>query len=231
MPSIVIDYAGWLSALDEPQFERVAEAAETVLSIQQALASENLSLLGELLRDHGEEPIRVWAHYPKGDCRDSQTGAMFYYHAHDPDGWDRDEHGHFHLFFRPAGEVEFTHVMALSMSALGLPIGVFATNCWVTDERIRPASQILQRLDERWEINRARPSWLVAQWLNAMVTLLRPHAGALLRQRDQVLSSADAMEDATNPVLANRDIHVLSELPLDLPPMLLSIQDEAKKRF
>ncbi len=231
MPTEIIDYADWLNTLNEPQFDRVAEAAETLLTIQQALSSEHLSLLGELLRDQGEGPTRAWVHYPQDDCRDAHTGAMYYYHTHDPEDWERNEHGHFHLFFRPQAEGEFTHIMALSMNTQGFPIGVFATNGWVTDEKIQPAHQILQRLDEQWEINRARPSWLVAQWLNAMVTLLRPHAETLLRQRDGKIASAGAMQADSNPILANRDIHVLSELPLDLPPLLLSVQNEAKRRF
>ncbi len=224
------DYAGWLNTLDEDQFERIAEAAETLLTIQQALSDENLSLLGELLRDHGEAPTHVWTHYPKDDCRDPQTGAMFYYHSHDPDGWDRDEHGHFHLFFRPEAKGEFTHILALSMSHQGLPVGIFATNGWVTDEIMQPADQILQHLDDHWEINRARPSWLVSQWLNAMLTLLRPHAEILLKQRDQRIAAAGTWDETTNPVLANRDRHVLSQIPLDLPPILLSVQNAAKQQ-
>ncbi len=231
MPTEIIDYTGWLSTLNEPQFDRVAEAAETLLTIQQALSNEHLSLLGELLRDQGDEPTRAWVHYPQDDCRDVFTGAMYYYHTHDPEDWVRDEHGHFHLFFRPQAEGEFTHIMALSMNTQGFPIGVFATNGWVTDEKMQPAHQILQRIDEHWEINRVRPSWLVAQWLNAMMTLLRPHAETLLQQRDGKIASAGAMQDETNPILANREIHVLSELPLDLPPLLQSVQNEAKRRF
>ncbi len=227
----MIDYAGWLSALDETAFGRLADAAETVLTVQEALSHEQLSLLGELLRDEGEDPIRAWAHYPDEDCRDPQSGAMFYYHAHDPGDWQRDEHGHFHLFFRPHAEGAFTHIMALSMNAQGLPVGLFATNAWVTDETMQAADAVLQRLDDGWEINRARPSWLVAQWLNAMVTLLRPHVGELLRQRDRLIATGGALDDATNPVLMDRNTHVLSEMPLELPKLLCSVQDEAQSRF
>jgi hypothetical protein len=227
----MIDYAGWLGSLDPTAFERMANAAETVLTIQEALSNEPLSLLGELLRDEAEGPIRAWTHYPDADCRDPQSGAMFYYHAHDPDEWKRDEHGHFHLFFRPQADGPFTHIMALSMNARGLPVGLFATNGWVTDETMQSADRVLQRLDAGWEINRARPSWLVAQWLNAMVNLLRPHADALLRQRDRVIATGGSMDEETNPILMDRNTHVLGELPLELPAILRSVQEEALKRL
>ena len=227
----MIDYADWLGSLDNMAFEHLADAAEALLTIQEALSNEQLSLLEELLRDEGDGPIRTCAHYPAEDCRDPQSGAMFYYHAHDPDGWNRNEHGHFHLFFQPQASEAFTHIMALSMNSRSLPIALFATNGWVTGESMQPAHEILRRLDQHWEINRARPSWLVAQWLNAIVALLRPHTAELLLQRDRLIASGGAMDDATNPILIDRNTHVLSELPLALPAILLSVQNETKNRF
>ena len=230
MVGSAIDYPGWLAALDEADFDEVVEAAERVITLHEALANDGISLLGELLRDWGETPIEPWVHYPADDCRDPKSGAMFYYHAHEPEEWDRDEHGHFHLFVRPEADGEFSHVMAISMSAYGVPSALFATNGWVTDEVMRPAGELLQLVDERWEITRARPSWLVVQWLTAMMTLLRPQMEALLEQRDRALRWQLGKAPSTE-VLEDRDTHILSELPLDLMETLAAVQAQAQARF
>jgi len=225
-----IDYPRWLASLPDSSFDDVADAAETILTIQEALTNENLTLLGELLRDEGDAPISVWEHYPADDSRDPATGAMFYYHAHDPKEWDRDEHGHFHLFVRPAPDADFSHIMAVSMTPYGMPNGLFTTNGWVTDETMRPAEEILELLEERWEIARARPSWLVVQWLSAMVRLLRPQVAALLQQRDALLCWTPR-QSPSSEILDDQSTHILSELPLDMVGLLEAIQSEAAIRM
>jgi len=225
-----VDYPRWLAELEVDSFDEVAKAAETVILIHEALANEGISLLGELFRERGEAPIEVWAHYPADDCRDPKSGAMFYYHAHDAAAWNRDEHGHFHLFASRGETDGFSHVMAISMSPYGIPKALFATNGWVTDEVMLPANELLELLGEGWEIARARPSWLVAQWLMAMMTLLRPHVAALLQRRDQMLGWTSEGYTSRN-VMEDRAMHILSELPLDLMDVLEAIQIEAHTRL
>jgi len=224
-----IDYPRWLAGLPESSFNAVADAAETILTIQEALANDSVTLLGELFRDEGDGPITVWEHYPADDSRDPETGAMFYYHAHVPKEWDRDEHGHFHLFVRPSPDAEFSHIMAIAMTPYGVPSGLFATNGWVTDETMRPADEILELLEQRWEIARARPSWLVVQWLGAMVKLLRPQAATLLLQRDQVLDWTPEQAPSSE-ILGDQSRHILAELSLNLVELLEAIQSEAASR-
>jgi hypothetical protein len=230
VPGSAINYSGWLAILDDEALDDVANAAETVLAIHEALANEGISLLGELFRDRDGGPIQAWAHYPPDDCRDPESGAMFYYHAHDPDDWDREEHGHFHLFVRPEVDAGFSHVMAISMTAQGVPHALFATNGWVTDEVMVPAAEVLRLLDERWHIARARPSWLVVQWLTAMVKLLRPHAEALLQCRDGVVGWT-AEGKSSSGILDDRNTHVLGEMSLDYMGMLEAIQTEVRDRL
>lgn len=224
-----VDYARWLAALDTRTFDEVAGVAETMVAIHQALANDGVSVLHELFRDSAEAPVEMWIHYPPDDCRDPDSGAMFYYHIHDPRDWARNEHGHFHLFVRPSSQAAFSHAMAVSMTPHGLPSGLFTTNQWVTDETVRPAAALLQLMDERWEIARARPSWLVVQWLKSLVTLVRPHAEVLLCRRDEALEwtagrgpSVTALEDRTR--------HILSEMPLDLMAILGAVQAETSNR-
>ncbi len=226
----VVDYPLWLRSLDDDSFEVVADAAEQLLAIHKALTNDNLTVQGELFRDRGDAPIYAWAHYPADDFRDPESGAMFYYHAHDPEDWLHDEHGHFHLFVRPTANGDFTHVAALSMTAGGIPQALFATNGWVTDEKMLPADEVLQLLESRWEINRARPSWLVVQWLNAMLELVSPYISSLLHRRDQVLQrAADGKTDTK--LLDDRNTHILSELAFNFTELLESVQKEAIARM
>jgi hypothetical protein len=230
MARTTLDYPSWLSSLDEARFDTVADAAESVLTLHEALANDDLTLLGELFRDSGETPIEAWEHYPPDDSRDPNSGAMFYYHAHDPQEWNRLEHGHFHLFVRPEADASFTHVMAISMTPYGLPNALFATNGWVTDETILPSQEVMQMLEERWDIARARPSWLVVQWLNAVLKLMQPYAAELLQKRDALLGWTDG-NPPSQAILEDRDRHILSDIPIDFMAMLQAVQDEVQKRF
>jgi hypothetical protein len=230
MMQIVPDYTDWLRSLDDEAFNEVADAAESVLVIHEALANDGLTLLGELFREYGDKPIVAWDHYPPDDSRDPNSGAMFYYHAHDPQEWDRDEHGHFHLFVRPQAEADFSHVAAISMTPQGLPTALFATNGWVTDETMLPAEKVTQMVDERWDIARARPSWLVVQWINSIVKLMHPVTAELLRQRDQLLGWTNT-SGPSEKILQDRDRHVLSEVPLDLMALLQAVQEEVQTRY
>ncbi len=231
MNQVSTDYSYWLTTLDEWSFDEVAAAAESVALIHQSLANDKLSIVSEWLRDKADKPIQAWAHYPDDDCCDPETGAMVYYHAHDPDEWGREEHGHFHLFVRSAPEQAFTHVAAVSMSAYGIPVALFATNGWVTDEQMLPSEEVLRLLDDGfWQINRARPSWQVLQWLDALLTLLRPFIEELLLRRDQVIGWTQQGQSSTG-ILDDRDTHVLSELPFDWSEILESVQSEAHIRM
>ena len=206
-------------------------AAESVAAIHQSLANDELSIVSEWLRDSTDNPIQFWSHYPEDDCIDAQSGAMVYYHAHDVNEWDRKEHGHFHLFLRPEPEAAFTHLAALSMSAYGVPLALFATNVWVTDERILPAREILQMLDNgHWSIHRTRPSWQVLQWLDSFLILVRPFLEQLLLRRDEVIDWTPQAQ-SSGDILQDRDTHVLSEIPIDWPRILESVQAEARVRF
>lgn len=230
MPSTV-DYSGWLSTLDDEAFDEVLSAAEAMVQIHEALANDNLSLLNELFRDLDDGPIEQWSHYPADDCIDPSTGAMFYYHAHDPGEWPRDEHGHFHLFVRADDGEGFSHFLAVSMTAYGIPGGLFTTNRWVTDETLLPSGDLMARVDDGFEINRARPSWLVNQWLMALVVLVRPQLDVLLRDRDQALDWTNPAEVPSEDQTEDRDRHILSEMPFDLMKVLADVQVEAGRRF
>ena len=201
------------------------------MQIQEALANDNLSVLNELLRDHDAGSIEQWAHYPVDDCIDPATGAMYYYHAHDPSDWARDEHGHFHLFVRAEADDAYSHFLAVSMSPSGMPSGLFTTNRWVTDEMLLPAAALLDRVETGFEINRARPSWLVAHWLMALVMLVRPYLEVLLFERDRALGWMNTDSVPSEVQTEDRARHVLSELPFDLMNTLLVLRKQVEQRY
>jgi len=198
-----------LAALDEWQ------------SIQSALAADGQTILTELFRDHADSGFDYWAHIPEDDARDPVSGARFYYHAHDPAEWSRQEHGHFHLFLGDPQGAAFSHVVGISMDADGQPRRLFTTNAWVTGETLMPSQRLLSRLPHAFEINRARPSWLVGRWLTALLALVMPEVRELLLARDRALNGTDGeWPDAT--AVEDRGRHVLSECPLDMQAVLVS---------
>ena len=188
-------------------------------SIQAALDADSQTVLTELFRDHDDSGFDYWAHFPADDARDPVSGARFYYHAHDPSDWSLEEHGHFHLFISDPNEPGFSHVVAISMDAKGWPRRLFTTNAWVTGEAMRPAPELLARLPQAFEINRARPSWLVGRWLTCLLALVTPQVSELLLERDRSISGAEGRWPDP-AVLEDRERHVLSECSLDIADVL-----------
>ncbi|MGM0516734.1 MAG: DUF6969 family protein [Pseudomonadota bacterium] len=184
-------------------------------AIQRALVADGQTILTELFRDHADNGFGYWEHFPADDALDAQSGARFYYHAHDPAEWSRDEHGHFHLFLPAETDVGFAHVVAVSMTPDGMPQRLFTTNEWVTGEKLLPAYALLASLPGGFEINRSRPSWLVGRWLGALVALAMPLIEPLLAARDEALTGEGGVWPAS-AVTEDRGCHVLSECELDI---------------
>ncbi len=182
------------------------------------LARDGASVVSAVMGDTAEP--REWTHYPSGDARDTDTGYRFFYHCHRdmPAAWG--EHGHFHLFVRAGvatadGREPLTHLVALSVDARGLPLRVFTTNRWVTDETWRPAPDVLSALDDfRVSPGAARLAG-VADWLAAMTVLFRPQIERVIKARDQRL--ADLASRGSRPnLLDDRRLHVLTSEPVSL---------------
>jgi hypothetical protein len=135
--------------LDDLTLKKLIEAGNELDNCARALTKGGINVVGEVLR--GQGTFYEMDHYPEGDVYDPDHHAQYYYHAHREDA---DEHGHFHTFVRgsalpedmmpatgfqetqpwPRGEDAVAHLVAVSMDAWGKPIGLFATNRWVTDE-------------------------------------------------------------------------------------------------
>ena len=114
------------------------------------------------------------------------------------------------------------------MAANGTLRSLFTTNRWVTDEVWCPAALLCPNYQAGFVIDRARPSWLVVRWLMALITVLSPCIDELLEARDAELAS---FEGGAAGVSENRDLHVVSELPIDLLAALTVIQQEGLRRY
>ncbi len=192
------------------------EAALEVAECQRVLTKAGLNVVGELLRGHGT--FYEDDHYPTGDVFDGETGSQYYYHAHR--GIEL-EHGHFHTFLRGRGllrdgadtvaadadrvpdDGDLVHLVGVSMDPWGFPMGMFATNQWVTGESWLPATE-LEALVGRFSIDHAWPSWPVNRWITALMALFRPQVRALLAQRDQVVADWSDRDDVVDALQDTR---------------------------
>jgi hypothetical protein len=189
-----------LSGLPRGQLELMADAGASVLQCYRVLGKAGMNIVGEVLRGQGD--FVEMEHYPQDDVFDAETHSQYYYHAH---RGDAGEHGHFHTFLRqpgmpiqvlpldhagdepwPCGKDALSHLIGISMDAYGFPVGLFATNRWVTGETWYPASDVIKMLDY-FQIDHAWPSWPVNIWISSMLILFRPQIEALLHQRDLVI--------------------------------------------
>ncbi len=161
------------------------------------MAAEGRMLIERVLPADPAE-FRQWSHYPDGDAIDPNSAARWFYHAHPPESRADGEHGHFHIFLpldvfdgeaiaapddRDAAKV--VHVAALAFDTDGLPTAWLATNRWVTNEYLYPATDIAARMD-RVILDGAgaddHPG--VGRWLTLALASCRDDVVAMLRARD-----------------------------------------------
>lgn len=173
-------------------------------------------------------PMRLWDHYPPQDSVCQRSGARFFYHSHPGENAVAGEHGHLHLFLprtampegalpliapdRAPGPGDFVHLAGLSIDHHGLPIALFTSNRWATDEWLYPAAAIIAALPQ-FSLSHAPGDPLVNRWIGAAVALCAPIIAGLLIERDRVLLARD-------PAGEDRRLAVVSQAPLDLQALL-----------
>ena len=214
-----------------PQVRRqLLAAAEEALGWEDVLARTGDSVVTAVLGD--VSTFYQWQHYPEGDVQDPSTGAQYYYHAHPPGTRPTDEHGHFHLFVRPAeagvdvrpvplpdfeppAEPEdlLCHLVGIAVDAEGRLRELFTTNRWVTAEHWFRAEDVI-RLLPAFAVRHARPSWPLNRWLESVVSAFAPEIAGLVRARDQRVT---AWEDAhAGNVFEDRALEYPATLEVDL---------------
>ncbi|MFQ5533206.1 MAG: hypothetical protein ACE5EM_00080 [Sphingomonadales bacterium] len=203
-------------------------AGEEVFECQRVLGKTSSNAVAELLA--GQGMFYEHNHYPKGDVYDQDTHSQYYYHAH---RGMNGEHGHLHTFLRgkgmpadikpaaidtvserPLGDEALSHLIGISMDAHGLPMGMFTTNRWVTDETWYAAEDVVRMVDI-FLVDHTFPNWAVNRWLNALFRLFKPQIQQLIRERDERIAQwqeahpdRDAFED--------RDLEIVSTTPISV---------------
>ncbi|MGD1934890.1 MAG: hypothetical protein ACFB0Z_10385 [Candidatus Phaeomarinobacter sp.] len=213
---------------DETHADALADAAFGLVDAGAQMAEKGLNPVTLTIGTFdADSPFESWTHYPPGDARDSRSGVQIYYHSHRAG----QEHGHFHIFLR-AGDTasdlipisaadeapgsleadDLFHVVAVTMDATGLPIDLFTTNRWVTDEKMVAATSILPLLD-RLYCTDAFEAPLANQWFSDLFSLFRDDIAQLLVERDQALETINhALNDEAHEVLSTKPISILDRM-------------------
>ncbi len=217
-----------LARLTDAQLIAVRDAGDEVLTCLGAIGRASTNPIARILKHAGQ--FYENAHYPDGDVFDQISGSQYYYHAHRS---GTGEHGHFHTFVRarglpegitpapyagatppPSGDDAICHLIAVSMNATGLPVGLFTTNRWVTAESYFSASDTIRTL-ERFSIDHADPCWATNRFLTALLRLFRPQIEDLIRQRDDTIAGWQSDHPETD-VFEDRALEVTSEMSIDI---------------
>lgn len=215
-------------------------AGEEVMACLGAIGRSGSNPVGRILKHAG--PFYEESHYPDDDVSDKESGSQYYYHAHR----GTDEHGHFHTFVRatgipggiepapysgqsdrPLGSDAICHLIAVSMNANGLPIGLFTTNRWVTAESFYGASDTI-RILENFNVDHAEPCWATNRWLTGLLKLFRPQIIALIEQRDAAIEKW--AKEHPGDVFEDRELEVTSEAAIDIDDQIEAVDHELAKR-
>ena len=189
----------------------LARAAQEALFCERILAKSGENVLRDTLRD--APSVQAWSHYPPGDVFDGETGSQWYYHCHVPPA-DDVEHGHFHCFLRPDGASgPVHHLIAVGVDAHGSLHRLFTVNQWVVGNSWLDAEATIVLL-HRFDVQLAKPSYLVNRWLTAVVRLYENEIAELIRQRDHTLASHMPADGVANR--EDRTLEVTSSLIVDL---------------
>jgi len=168
-------------------------AAQEAAYCERLLAKSGENVLRETLRD---APVTAWEHYPPGDVFDPDSGGQWYYHCHLPPA-DDIEHGHFHCFVRPEGaKGPVHHLIAVGVDAYGKLHRLFTVNQWVVGDTWLDAEPTIA-LVPRFDMQLAKPGYLVNRWLTAVITQYQPEIEALIRERDAVIAKHAGAGDVT----------------------------------
>ncbi|QQR38509.1 DUF6969 family protein [Devosia rhizoryzae] len=185
-------------------------AAQEAAYCERLLAKSGENVLRETLRD---APVTAWSHYPPGDVFDPESGGQWYYHCHLPPA-DDVEHGHFHCFVRPDGaQGPVHHLVAVGVDAYGKLHRLFTVNQWVVGDAWLDAEPTIALLP-RFNMELAKPSYLVNRWLTAIIRQYEPEIEQLIRERDAVLKR-HAGGDDHKTARDDRTLEVTSSLLIE----------------
>lgn len=233
-----------LSNVSTMHLQLMQQGIDEMLAVLEEAAETGYHVLASLLPKSGDDLFNQWQHYPPGDIQDSDSGSIWFYHAHTEDEIARpwNEHGHFHLFrytekLSPDAEAialpaemdmekgGLCHLVAVSFDPNGLPVRIFTTNRWVSGEWMYRAENVIPLLDGYEMVGKNHE--LTSRWLCALLKLYRPQIEWALIERDRKIEELKA---ADPNYAENKEIEVLSAVEFDLAGQIDAIEAEAAKR-
>jgi hypothetical protein len=224
-----------LRGLSHAQLQDLQAAGVEVLTCLAAIGRARTNPVARILK-HGGQFVEN-SHYPDGDVFDHASASQYYYHAHRS---ETGEHGHFHTFVRargfpegvapvpysgdhppPGGDDAICHLIAVSMNPMGLPVGLFTTNRWVTAESYFAAGDVIRILDQ-FQVDHADPCWATNRFLTALLKLFRPQIEELVRARDVCVAAWQQQHPGTD-VYEDRNLEVTSEVAIDIDDQIATV--------
>jgi len=121
-----------------------------------------------------------------------------------------------------------SHVICISMDGPGFPIGLFATNRWVTGETWYNWGDVVSMLDD-WHIDHAYPNLAVNQWISGMMKLFKPQIIALLEHRDAVIEDWQ-QQHPEQDVYEDRKLEVTGEYDIAVDDQYAKVLELIEKR-
>ncbi len=179
-----------------------------IVSIIKDLKKDGSNLVKKVM--NGKKYIfDPFTHYPyDGGIKDKTTGYQLFFHAH-----RKNEYGHFHTF-ATNDKGELIHLVLISMSKEGKPIGLATVNRWVTGDKYFKAD-ILKSFADNWFVD---PSLFkdkrVVEFINNIFKSYLSEIKSLLDERDKWIKEY-ANKYYREP-FEDRDYEVLSYTEINL---------------
>lgn len=186
----------------------VNQYKEKILFIIHKLKKEGSNLVKKVMNGK-EYEYDPYVHYPyDGGIKDDKTGSQLFFHIHRP-----NEYGHFHTFALD-GDGELVHLVLISMSETGEPIGLATVNRWVTGDKYVKAD-ILKILAEKFYIE---PSLFkdkrIVEFVNYIFKAYKTEIFELFDERDIWIKNY--VDKNFNEPFEDREFEILSYREIDL---------------
>lgn len=205
---------------------RTRVAGNRLLDCLQGFVDTGRAPLAHVLGDQAR--ATEWEQYQGTDGApvDGTPGELHYfYHAHAMHGAAKAEHGHFHLFAQlgadAGGRPRYAHLLAIGVDARGLPLRLFTTNRWVTDETWISANRVIA-LTAKIAAAGVTDDSRIQQWLRLQLGVFAPQITELLRHRDRRMNLR--LRRGGRPGLfEDRRIHVISQCQVSVEHQLMAL--------
>jgi len=188
------------------------EFKERIIAIISELKKEGSNLVKKIM-DGRKYEYDPYTHYPiDGGIKDEITGYQLFFHIH-----RENEYGHFHTFATDENG-ELVHLILISMSEEGKPIGLATVNRWVTGDKYVKAD-VLKTLSTKFYIDPALfKDRRVVEFVNHIFRAYKEEIIKLYDERVKWIKNyvnnnyREPFEDREYEILSERKIDLFSQL-------------------